>query len=133
MTKTDVNNLIKNMTKAGIVTKASPWAMEAIADQEYHVRYVGLNMLDDWAEIFALSNNLLIKFSVNRKQAQAELFLANQTPFIKIKNLKLDPGSKWELMLGQVKQQLKKDKAEFLAHQDKLGNLFVKIKDALKT
>ena len=132
MTKTDVNNLIKNMTKAGIVSKASPWSMEAVGDLEYHVRYVGLRVLKDWAEIFSLSNNLLIKFAISRQTFKAELLLANKPPFVKISSLKFTTNTKWEVMLGEVKMKLKKDKADFLKHTDAIDNLYAKIKNSLK-
>lgn len=132
MTKTDVNNLIKNMTKAGIVSKASSWTMEAVDHLEYHIRYVGIKVADDWDEIFSTQNNLLIKFSVNKKSSKAELFLANLPPFVKITNLKLSPTIKWEVMLGEVKNRLKKDKADFLKSCYKIDNLYVKLKKDIR-
>lgn len=132
MTKTQVDNLIANMKKAAMVTKVSPWSMEAIKDIEYHVRYVGLKVSADWLDIFSGNNNLLIKFSVSRKSSKGELFLANFPPFTKIINLKLSSTIKWEVMLGDVKNKLKKDKADFLKSCYKIDNLYAKVKDQLR-
>lgn len=120
------------MTKAGIITKASSWTMEAVGSTEYHIRYLGLRIFEGWEEIFSLSNNLLIKFSVSRTSSKAELFLANKPPFIKISSLKFTPNTKWEVMLGEIKMKLKKDKADALKHTDKIDNLYMLIKPYLK-
>ncbi|MFZ5376166.1 MAG: hypothetical protein ACOZAN_00655 [Patescibacteria group bacterium] len=132
MNKAFVDTLIKNMVKAHVAIKATPWAMEAVGDKEYHVRYLGLRVNQDWADVFSDADNLLIKFSINRSFGAAELFLANKPPFVKICNLHFVQNEKWEKMLGDVKQKLKRDRLDFLKHHDRIDNLYAKIRQQLK-
>jgi hypothetical protein len=39
---------------------------------------------------------------------------------------------KWEILLGDIKRRLIKDKEEFVHHQDKIGNLYLQIVKHLK-
>ncbi|HSW87850.1 MAG TPA: hypothetical protein VLG12_01685 [Candidatus Saccharimonadales bacterium] len=132
MNKTFVNTLIQNMKKADIITKASPWMVEGIGEKQMNVRYVGVKPFNDWLDIIHENNNLLIKFVIDKQSSYFELFLANKPPFIWIIRRNFRAGDKWESMLGEIKRRLNNDKAEFLQHKDKVGNLYGVIVKGLK-
>jgi hypothetical protein len=120
------------MTKAGIVTKALPWMMEALPDGEYHTRFVGVRVTDDWADLIDPTNNFLCKFLISKTKGVLEVYLANKPPFIKVYTAGLKPDSKWELVLGEFKRQLRKDKEAYTKHQATIDNVFGKMRAGLK-
>jgi hypothetical protein len=124
MTKTAINTIIRNLTNAKIVTKASPWMFEGMGNKKLEIRYVGIKPYEDWLDIMSEKNNLLLKFTLDKKNGFLEFFLANQPPFVRINGTKFSEGDKWETLLGELKRRLKKDKEEYLNHQDKMGNLY---------
>ncbi len=132
MTKTYVDELIRNMKQAGMVTKALPWTVEGFGEKQLNTRYVGITIKDDWIEIMEPTNNLLVKFIVGRNDAYLELYIANKPPFLKLYTTRFTTHDKWEILLGELKRKLKKDKADFLSHKDAVGNLYVLIKPHLK-
>lgn len=132
MTKTFVDELISNMKRAGIVTKASPWSFEGFGETQKNVRFVGLRLSDDWLDVFSERDNILLKFITDRSSAYVEFYIANSTPFIKIITRNFTGHDKWETLLGDIKRILKKDKSEFIHHTDSIGNLYAKMKPALK-
>ncbi|MDE2025459.1 MAG: hypothetical protein KGJ07_03125 [Patescibacteria group bacterium] len=132
MAKAFVDTLISNMKKAGIVTKATPWVVEGMGDKQMNVRYVGIKPFADWTEIIAAENNLLLKFVTDRTQSYFELFLANKPPFVWVTRKNFTDADKWELLLGDIKRRLNKDKEEVVRHEEKAGNLFVVLKPHLK-
>lgn len=133
MSKTYIDEFIKNMKKAGMVAKASPWSVEGFGQGQMNIRYVGLNLKDDWTDIFSLRDHVLLKFIVDRQSASIWFFIANKPPFTKFFVKHFDEGEKWEAVIGEVKRRLKRDKAEFLHHQDKIGNIFAHIAPLLKS
>lgn len=132
MSKNFVDQMIHNLKLAGMVTKAAPWMVEGIREQEMNVRYVGLHLKDDWLDIFPPENNLMLKFIIDRKSARIEFYLANKPPFYRITTKHFTEHDKWETLLGGFKQQLKKDKAEVMSHTDGVGNLYALLKPHLK-
>lgn len=132
MTRAFVDELIRNMKKAGIVEKVLPWMVEGFEDKQMNVRYVGIKIKEDWLEVFSPGDNLLLKFVVGRNYGNLEYFLANNAPFVKITRSALSENGKWETMLGEFKRRLKKDKTEFINHKSKAGNLFEFIKPFLR-
>lgn len=132
MTKTFIDELIRNMKKADYVTKASPWSFEGFGEKGKNVRYIGLKLKEDWLEIFSGNDNLLLKFISDRNSAFAEFYLANKPPFIRIISIHISESEKWETLLGEFKRRMKKDKNEFLHHTDSIDNLYAKIKNNLK-
>lgn len=132
MTKAYIDELIRNMKNAGLVAKATPWSYEGFGDKQKNVRYVGLNILEDWLEIFSAVDNLLLKFISDRSSGYVEYYLANKPPFVKFSAASLHEGMKWEILLGELKRKLKKDKNEYLHHTDSLDNLYARIKPHLK-
>jgi hypothetical protein len=128
MTKAYVDELIRNMKLAGIVTKAAPWTYEGFGDSQKNVRYIGLTLKDDWLEIFSERDNVLLKFITDRNSGYVEYYLANKPPFIKISGSELTEGMKWELLLGEWKRRLKKDKHDVIHHTETFSNLYAKIK-----
>ena len=132
MSKSFVDNLIHNMKLASIVTKASPWIVEGIRDTQMNVRYVGIKLNNDWLEIFPATNNLLLKFVIDKNSAILEFYLANKPPFYRITTTRFTDRDKWETLLGELRRKLKKDKAEYINHTDSAGNLYALVKPYLK-
>jgi hypothetical protein len=132
MTKAYIDQFIRNMKLADIVTKASPWTFEGFGDKQKNVRYIGLHVKDDWLEIFSINDNILLKFISDRNSAYVEYYLANNTPFVKVTSATLTEGMKWESVLGEFKRRLKKDKTDFIHHTDSIGNLYARLKPYLK-
>ena len=132
MTKAFVDELIHNMKLAGFVAKASPWMIEGIRDEKMNVRFIGLKLKDDWLEVFSEKDNLMLKFIIDRNTSVIEFYLANNTPFIKITQTQFSQKDKWETLLGEFRRRLKKDKEEFIHHNDKIGNFYKLIKPHLK-
>jgi hypothetical protein len=132
MTKAFVDDLIRGMKLASMVAKATPWSFEGYGDLQKSVRYVGLELQDDWLEIFSPGDNLLLKFVIDRNSAYLDYYLANKPPFIKISSTRFTQSDKWETLLGELKRRLKRDKNEFQNHTDSVGNLFALIKPHLK-
>ncbi len=132
MTKAFVDDLIRGMKLANMVAKATPWSFEGYGDLQKSVRYVGLELQDDWLEIFSPGDNLLLKFVIDRNSAYLDYYLANKPPFIEISSTRFTQSDKWETLLGELKRRLKRDKSEFQNHTDSIGNLFALIKPHLK-
>ncbi len=132
MTKAYVDDLVRNMKLAGIVAKASPWSFEGYGVKQKSVRYIGLHLTGDWQDIFSFKNNILLKFVIDRSSAYLEYYLANKPPFIKLYVQRFTDSDKWEILLGEVKRKLKKDKAEFVNHTHGIDNLYNKIVSGLK-
>ena len=132
MTKAFVDDLVRNMKSAGMVTNALPWMVEGFGDKQLNTRYIELTIKDDWVEILPAENNLLLRFIVGRNDASIEFYLANKPPFLYISRTRFTQLDKWEILLGEFKRKLKKEKNDFLAHKDALGNLYVLIKPHLK-
>jgi hypothetical protein len=132
MSKNFVDQMVHNMKLAGIVAKAAPWMVEGIREQEMNVRYVGLNLKDDWLDILPAGNNLMIKFIINRNNARIEFYLANKPPFFRITTKHFSDHDKWKPILGGLKNQLKKDKADVINHTESVGNVYAAIKPYLK-
>ncbi len=132
MNRTTVNTFVQNMKKAGIVTKASEWSIEGFGEKELAVKYVGIKLDESWVEIFSLKNNLLLIFYLDKNTARADVLLANKPPFLKIISVPITATTKWEIVLGEFKRQLKKDKLDAQHHVAKIDNLYVKIQKYLK-
>ena len=58
--------------------------------------------------------------------------LANKPPFLKVISVPITALTKWELVFGELKRQLKKDKLDAQHHVAKIDNLYVKIQKLLK-
>lgn len=132
MTKAFVDELIRNMKQAEMVEKALPWMVEGFGEKQLNTRYVGIAIKEDWLEIFPQGNNLLIKFIVGRNDAFLECYIANKPPFFRFYTVRFTINDKWEILLGELKRRFKKDKLEYLAHKEALGNIFAQIKNHLK-
>lgn len=132
MTKLFIDSLIQNMKKANFVTKASPWLIEGISDKQMNVRFVGIKPKDEWLNILSGENNLLIKFIINRSQAYFELYLANKPPFVKITSSSILENDKWEVLLGEIRRRLNKDRAEYKSGSFSVGNKYSLILPHLK-
>ena len=132
MSKSFVDTLVSNMKKAGIVTKATSWMVEGVGEKQMNVRYVGIKPFAEWTDIISAQNNLLVKFITDRKQSYFELFLANKPPFVWITRKNFTDADKWELLLGDIKRRLNKDKEEYIHHQEKTGNLYLVLLPHLK-
>lgn len=132
MSKSHVDELISHMKAAGIVTKAAPWMVEGRGQQQFDVRYVGIRLSSDWEEVMSPSNNLLLKFSLDKTTSLLEYFLANKPPFVRILSVRLQPNDKWEWLIGELKRKLKRDKEEYRLQADKVDNLYTRIKPHLK-
>lgn len=132
MPKKDIDHLIANMKKGGVVTKVAPWMDEFTLNKNLEVRYVGIKMPQDWEEIMSPANNLLLKFTHTRGDSRVEFLLANKPPFFKFWTQKLTENVKWEYLIGEMKNRLKKDKEEFVHHKDKAGNIYKEIAKFLK-
>ncbi len=127
-----MDRMIRNMKLAGMVSKAAPWMIEGIGDQQKNVRYVGLALKGDWVDIFPEGNNLLLKFVVDRASGYVEFYVANKPPFFRFITKRFSDRDKWEVLLGEFKRRLKRDKVEFVNHQEGVGNLYSLIKLHLK-
>ncbi len=132
MTKKTVDIFIRSMQKAAIVTKSTPWLVEDMGNQSLNVRYVGIKPKGDWTEVFSKDNNLLLKFIIDKQTARLEFYLANKPPFHLIMAQRFSEADKWEVLLGNLKNRLKKDKTAFLHHQDEADNLYRLLKSYLK-
>jgi hypothetical protein len=132
MSKQFVDEMISHMKLAGIVSKAAPWMVEGIRDEQMNVRYVGIKLTDDWLDILSDQNNLLLKFVINRNSATLEFYIANKPPFFKFTSRQFSENDKWETILGDVKRKLKKDKSDVLSHNESAGNLYSRIIPYLK-
>lgn len=132
MNKTLINNFIRNLTKAKLVSKVTPWVFEGQGDKNLNVRYLGLKLDDSWKDIMSLENNLLLKFYLDKNNGWVEIYLANKPPFIKLMSQTLHEKSKWEIVLGKLKNFLSKEKEAYLKHADTIDNLYNKIKPYLK-
>jgi hypothetical protein len=132
MTKAFVDELVKNMKLAGIVAKVVPWSFEGYGDKQKSVRYIGLHLKDDWEDIFSSRNNILLKFVIDRTSGYLEYYLANKPPFLRIFLQRFTDQDKWEILLGELKRKLKKDKIEFTNHTHGIDNLYSKIHQNLK-
>ena len=127
MSKGFVDQLLHNMKLAGIGAKASPWGVEGMRDVQMNVRYVGIKLNDEWVDVLPEGNNLLLKFVIDRNTAFLEFYLANKPPFFKISSTRFTDNDKWELLLGEFRRRLKRDKSDFISHTDKVGNLYAMI------
>lgn len=132
MSKDFIDQMIHKLRLADMVAKAAPWMVEGIRDQQKNVRYVGIKIKDDWADIFGEKDNLLLKFIIDRNSAYIEFYLANKPPFLRILTKSFGDNDKWEVLLGEFKRRLKKDKNDFVNHQENVGNLYALIKPQLK-
>lgn len=132
MNKLFVDDMIANMKKAGIVTKATPWMVEEMGEKEMNVRYVGIRPFHDWLDIFSDDNNVLLKFIISRNESSIDFFLANKPPFVFITKKRFTTTDKWETLLGDVKRRLSKDKEDVVHHNEKVGNLYGVIQPHLK-
>lgn len=133
MTKSHINTIISNLKKADLVTKVTPWLIEGLGDGKSEVKYVGFKIKDDWLELFSPKDNLLLKFVIIKNTVQLEIYLANNPPFVNIHNVYLRENEKWEKVLGELKRKLKKDKEDFINHDAKVDNLWIKIKPYLRS
>lgn len=124
--------MIRNMRLADMAAKAAPWMVEGIRDQEKNVRYVGVKLKDDWLDIFPTGNNFLLKFVIDKKSAYIEFYLANKPPFFRITTKRFGDQEKWETLLGEFKRKMKKDKTDYMNHQEGVGNLYGLVKPHLK-
>lgn len=120
------------MKLADVLAKAAPWMVEGINDQEKNVRYVGIKLKDDWLDIIPAGNNLLLKYVIDRNSSYVEFYLANKPPFVRILKRSFTENDKWEILLGDFKRRLKKDKSDFINHTEKVGSLYALIKPSLK-
>lgn len=132
MSKSIITTFIQHLKKADLTTKITPWMVEGAGDKAWDVRYVGLKLSSEWLEIFSPQDNVLLKFKSSRTETWLEFYLANKTPFFKVTSWKLNENSKWEVMFGELRRQLKKDKQEFQHHQATVNNLFKKLQPFLK-
>lgn len=133
MSKSFVDQMIHKLKLAGMVAKAAPWMVEGIREQEMNVRYVGLQLKDDWLDIFPAGNNLMLKFIIDKQTARIEFYVANKPPFYRFITKSFTDNDKWEILLGGLKQKLKKDKADFMSHTEEVGNIYAAIKPHLKS
>lgn len=133
MTKTSVNTIVTSLQKKGVVTKAVPWIIEGFGEKgKADVRYIGIQPFEDWLEIFSEKDNVLLKFILEKKRERLELYLANTTPFFRIYTIPLSSESKWETLLGPIKQRLKRDKDAHTHHKETADNLYAKIEQFLR-
>lgn len=132
MNKTHINELIRNMTKSGIVTKASPWLIEGLGEKALNVRYVGLRLDQDWQDILPAGNNILLKYILDKTTGSVECFLANTPPFTRLFREPLAQGVKWEHLLGEWKRKLRKDKEAYMHHTEAVDNLYARIVGKVK-
>lgn len=138
MTKAVVDELISNMRKAGIVTKATPWMIEGMDAKQnpdkvgMNIRYVGIRATEDWDSIFSDTDNLLIKFIIDRSTSSFEFYLANKPPFLKITSRYFSAGDKWEILLGEIRRKLRKDFADYKSNSAGIGNWYTILKPHLK-
>ena len=132
MNKAVVDQLISNMKKADIVTKASPWMVEGMGEKQMNVRYVGIRATRDWDNIFSEKDNLLVKFIIDRSSAFFEFYLANKPPFIRIVTKYFSEHDKWETLLGEIRRKLHKDFQDYKNDTAEIGNWYTLIKPHLK-
>jgi hypothetical protein len=125
MNKTFINTLIKNLQKSGMVTNITPWVFEGIGDRKMEVRYVGLKLNQDWEDLISSRNNILIKCLMDKPNAFLEMYIANKPPFFRFWSTRFTTSSKWETILGEVRQRIRKDKEDSIRHQEKAGNLYI--------
>lgn len=132
MTKAFVDTLIRNMKQAGFISKTLPWMVEGFGEKQLNTRYIGFVIKDDWIDIMPNNNNLLIKFIIGRNDAYMEFYLANKPPFIKITQTSFTISDKWEILLGELKRRLKKDKTDAQHHMETIENLYKRIESDIK-
>ena len=132
MSKAFVDDLIHSMKLADFVSKVTPWSVEGFGDKAFNVRYLGIKLTPEWREIFSDKNNLLLKFVVDRTTSRVELYLANKPPFVKIISRDFNDGDKWEIILGEIKKRLRRDKIDAINHNAKINNLYERIQKDLK-
>jgi hypothetical protein len=120
------------MKKAGVITRASEWTNEGTFESESLVKYVGIRLDESWTDIFDLQNNILIQFTLKKSTAYLDFYLANTPPFYKITSVTLKDSDKWEVLIGTLRNQLKKDKLDAQHHQGKIDNLYQSLKKYLK-
>lgn len=131
MTKLFIDTLIQNMKKSNIVTKASEWMIEGIGDKQMNVKFVGIRPTNEWLNLLSIENNLLIKFIIDKSLGYLEFYLANKPPFIKIETRDIRDNDKWEVLLGEIRRRLNKDKDEYKSGDFSLGNKYALIKPHL--
>mgnify|MGYP001317735477 CR=1 FL=1 len=132
MTKPNLDKLVANMKKAGIVTKATPWLKEEYKNQACDARYIGIKIDETWPEFLSGKDQFLIKFVHTRSESIFQLFLANKSPFIFITQTEINPQDKWEYMLGKCKNKLNRDYTEAIKGNPGITNVYEKIKIHLK-
>ena len=120
------------MKKANRVTNISDWMIEGREDKRIEMKYAGVILDQEWKEIFSTKNNLLFRFSLVNKTAYLDILLANAPPFIQLSSQKLTEEDKWENVLGQLRNTLKKQKDDFLHHRDQVDNLYAKVVKVLR-
>ncbi len=130
--KSQINTLVTHLTKAGLTTKVSSWFFEERGDAKVEVRYVGLKLGEEWAEVFSQKNLLLLAFVYSTKRQELQVFFANATPFVLLKSLPIESEMKVEAVLGDLRRELKSDKQAFLHHKDQIGNMYKKLVNHLK-
>ena len=132
MSKKHIDQIIKGLKEHDYVIHCAKWQMEAIEDQEYHVRFLGLKIPSDWKSIINPKNNILLKFITSRKQTFLEYYLANQPPFTLIVKTKIDREDTYKDVIGPFKQQLNRDKLDYQRNKHQFDNIYLKIKPSLK-
>lgn len=132
MNKSAINSFIQDMKKAGSITKVSEWMVEGRGDLKAEIKYVGVKLDQEWTDVFSPQNNLLLQFTLIKNSATLDILLANTPPFIKLVSQRLTEQDKWEPLLGKLRNQLKKDKQEYLHHRDTVGNLYAKIAKVIR-
>lgn len=132
MNKAVVDQLISNMKKGEIVTKASPWMVEGMGEKQMNVRYVGIRATHDWDNIFSENDNLLLKFIIDRSSASFEFYLANKPPFVRIVTKYFSEHDKWEALLGEIRRKLHKDFQDYKNDTAEIGNWYTLVKPYLK-
>lgn len=132
MNRTTINTLIRNMKKAGIVTKVTEWQMVGMSEGEQAIKYVGIKIDTEWEKLFSKQNNLLITFILEKNSAKAVLSLANVPPFVPVFTSKLTDMVKWETLLGEWKRALNRDKEAYTKGNANVSNSYNKIRKFLR-
>lgn len=132
MTKTQINAMISDLKKAGLALNITPWLFQERGQEKVEIRHVGLKLDTTWTEVLSVSNLVLLSFIYSKRLQTLEVFLANSTPFVMIKSFKLTGHEKVEVLLGDLRHQLKVDKQAFQHHKDQVGNLYKKIVQTVK-
>jgi hypothetical protein len=132
MNKSYINTFIRNIKKAGHLTKDSDWVFDSNYKEKIEVKYAGFRFGKDFDDVISSNNNFILKFNLSKSGCFLDIYLANKTPFVKLVSKKLNETEKWEIILGELKRNLRKDKDDFIHHIDKAGNLFALIFKDLK-